>query len=324
MTCFVKPAVRALVATCVAALAAGTTPATAQTASFRVLGESAGVAGPCQTFDFTSASAVAAVGGCLGDPLGSARGSAYAGHGQLGAESRANTNVGGAFARWQTTATSSDFVTFTSTDPNATSAIVSANLLFVGLFTIPVSGISTQSRLEGGGHLGGQQFSFLVQPNMADTNIQLSGLSVAGGILIDASGLSFALLRTTPVEVPLNQAIEFVLTLQDFSLAVNAGANTVTDFASAAIASQGLGNALVAPLAGSGLGMLNGNGVGLPIGIDAFQLPSGVTANSGDWLINNGRVAAAVPEPASWLLLIAGFGLVGAAMRRREVRITAA
>jgi hypothetical protein len=32
-------------------------------------------------------------------------------------------------------------------------------------------------------------------------------------------------------------------------------------------------------------------------------------------------VAGAVPEPASWALMIAGFGLVGAAMRRRSVRV---
>ena len=318
---FVKPAFRALLATCISALAAVATPAMAQTASFRVLGGSAGVSGPCQTFDITSSSAIAAVGGCLGDPLGSVRGTAYAGHGQLGAESRANTNVGGAFARWQTTATFSDFVTFTSSDPNATSAIVSANLLFAGLFTLPVSGTSTQSRLEGGGLIGSRQFSFLVQPNIADTTIQLSGLSLAGGILIDSSGLSFALLRTTPIEVALNQPIDFRLTLQNFALAVNAGANTVTDFASVADASLGLSRALFASPTGSGKGTLNGNGVGLPIGVDAFQLPSGVTANSGDWLINNNRVVVAVPEPASWMLMVAGFGLVGFARRRRNVRI---
>ena len=143
MTCFVNPAVRALLATCISVVAAVATPATVHAASFRVLGESAGVAGPCQTFDITSSSSVAAVGGCFGDPLGSVRGSAFSGPGQLGAESRANTNVGGAFARWQTTATFSDFVTFTSNDPGATTAIVSANLLFVGLFTLPAPGIST-------------------------------------------------------------------------------------------------------------------------------------------------------------------------------------
>jgi PEP-CTERM motif len=32
--------------------------------------------------------------------------------------------------------------------------------------------------------------------------------------------------------------------------------------------------------------------------------------------------AAGVPEPASWTLMIAGFGLAGAAMRRRNVRIS--
>ncbi|WEK41727.1 MAG: PEPxxWA-CTERM sorting domain-containing protein [Candidatus Sphingomonas colombiensis] len=32
-------------------------------------------------------------------------------------------------------------------------------------------------------------------------------------------------------------------------------------------------------------------------------------------------VAGAVPEPATWAMMIAGFGLVGAAMRRRAVKV---
>ena len=31
----------------------------------------------------------------------------------------------------------------------------------------------------------------------------------------------------------------------------------------------------------------------------------------------------AVPEPSSWAMLVAGFGLAGAALRRRERRLTA-
>ena len=37
--------------------------------------------------------------------------------------------------------------------------------------------------------------------------------------------------------------------------------------------------------------------------------------------VNELTLAAAVPEPASWALMIAGFGLVGAAMRRRALAI---
>jgi hypothetical protein len=36
-----------------------------------------------------------------------------------------------------------------------------------------------------------------------------------------------------------------------------------------------------------------------------------------------GTLAGAVPEPASWAMLIAGFGLTGAAMRRRRVAVAA-
>jgi PEP-CTERM motif len=299
------------------------TPAVAQNASFRVIGESAGVAGPCGTFDITSSGAVAAVGGCLSDPLGQARGAAGASNGQLAAESRANANVNGQFANWQTTAQFNDFVTFSSTDPNATTAIVSANLLFAGLFTVPVSGISTQSRLQGGGSIGSRHFSFLVQPNVGNTDIQLDGIAVVGGALSESSGLSFALLRTTAIEVALNVPIDFRLTIQNFALAVNAGANTVTDFASA--------TSIANPTAAFGsasqgeFGTLNGNGVGLPIGIDAFELPTGVTVNAGTWLVNNRRISLAaptVPEPASWAMMITGFGLIGGMLRRRVTKVS--
>jgi hypothetical protein len=35
------------------------------------------------------------------------------------------------------------------------------------------------------------------------------------------------------------------------------------------------------------------------------------------------RVDPGVPEPASWAMLIAGFGLTGAAMRRRRIAVAA-
>lgn len=41
--------------------------------------------------------------------------------------------------------------------------------------------------------------------------------------------------------------------------------------------------------------------------------------NDGRWLLDNVRVVAAVPEPATWAMLILGFGLAGAAARRRRL-----
>ncbi len=35
----------------------------------------------------------------------------------------------------------------------------------------------------------------------------------------------------------------------------------------------------------------------------------------------NGAVQGAVPEPATWAMMIMGFGLVGATMRRRSVKV---
>ena len=48
-------------------------------------------------------------------------------------------------------------------------------------------------------------------------------------------------------------------------------------------------------------------------------------AGNGQYLANSSGTAtlAAVPEPASWALMVAGFGLVGGAMRRRVHFVTA-
>jgi hypothetical protein len=66
---------------------------------------------------------------------------------------------------------------------------------------------------------------------------------------------------------------------------------------------------------------LFGNGGGAPTGTYYFQL---TTAGGQNLLVTSMTAAtAAVPEPASWALMIGGFGLIGAAMRRRQsVRVT--
>jgi hypothetical protein len=50
---------------------------------------------------------------------------------------------------------------------------------------------------------------------------------------------------------------------------------------------------------------------------------AGTTAPGGSQLASQLKLLAlpAIPEPATWAMLIAGFGLTGAAMRRRRAAI---
>lgn len=56
------------------------------------------------------------------------------------------------------------------------------------------------------------------------------------------------------------------------------------------------------------------------IAFDSIQL-SNITGN--DFIMDTLRFDGAVPEPASWAMLITGFGLTGAAMRRRRAVVVA-
>jgi hypothetical protein len=53
----------------------------------------------------------------------------------------------------------------------------------------------------------------------------------------------------------------------------------------------------------------------LPTGLSPFVL----TTSGHDQMLLTSMVAASAPEPAVWALMIGGFGLVGAALRRRRV-----
>lgn len=69
----------------------------------------------------------------------------------------------------------------------------------------------------------------------------------------------------------------------------------------------------------SGLGLLTGvNYFAVSSGFDNTDFGAFTLTITGPGNVIGGSTTGAVPEPASWALLIAGFGLTGAAMRRRR------
>jgi hypothetical protein len=115
--------------------------------------------------------------------------------------------------------------------------------------------------------------------------------------------------------VPFNQAAGWVSSAWDFS---RPGEVRFTGIYALSGASEsiGLSKQLIA-FANGGLSVMFGSTSKL-----FLDLPTNVSfvSNSGVLLQGN---AGAVPEPASWAMLISGFGLVGAVARRRRITVAA-
>lgn len=186
-----------------------------------------------------------------------------------------------------------DTLLFSSTNPNATSAVVSANLLLHGIMDFAAGQGAAADSVEGAVTLNQGFFFFRFFNNSIDGfSIEQNPFSVSGTL----GPTTDAVLTTPLVEVALNTPIILRLRLQSSASTGGNGAVAATDF---------------------------GGSFKFVSGSDAFNLPDGVTVNAGTWLVDNRFIdpLAAVPEPASWAMMIAGFALAGLGVRRRRPRV---
>jgi hypothetical protein len=230
---------------------------------------------------------------CFRADVGEAAGSAVASAGHLGASANAASHNGDSlFAGIESEAGFVDnFLIFTSSDPLATTASVSANLILDG--TLWATGNVASAGIRGGIELGrgGGGFTYVV--------IQDGSLDTArNDFIIDSGSVGPTTnlhMHTAFIVVPLNSPVSF-----NMFLLAGAGASGPATFA---VSDFSANSFKFAPT--------------------AFALPDGVTVNGGDYLVNNHFVdplapVGGVPEPAAWALMILGFGAAGAMIRRRR------
>jgi hypothetical protein len=230
---------------------------------------------------------------CSRADVGTASGAATSAPGHVAAMAVADSHNGDSLvAKIGSEAIYLDFLTFTSSDPNQHFANVAANLLLDGILS--ASGPVAGGDLELFVVLNGQGFG--LRENLTQDgsfHVTQDDFEVLGGTLGSVTNAS---LRTSFVTVALDAPILFRLQLQTGAGASGPGSHGESDF--------GLHSFKFAPT--------------------AFFLPDGVTVNAGDYLVDNRFIdplaptGGGVPEPASWTLMIAGFGLAGAALRRRR------
>jgi hypothetical protein len=230
---------------------------------------------------------------CNRPDVGTVFESAVASFGHLGAFAQADSHTDSSLGTGISAETVfEDTLIFSSSNPNATVAEVSANLFLHGVMDFAAGQGAAADSVEGAVTLNGAFFFFRFFNNSTDGfSIEQNPFSVNGTL----GPTTNAVLTTPLVQVALNSPIILRLRLQSGASAGGNGAVAASDF---------------------------GGSFKFVSGSDAFNLPDGVTVNAGTWLVNNRFVdpLSAVPEPASWALMIGGLGLVGTALRRRTLR----
>ena len=292
-----RPSLKQLIAGAIAAAALGGASGTAAATMTGSVGATSGSIGDCGEAKTQTGSAPVSLALTCGDRFGVLTATAFAAVGHVGATARSATFGGTSTPALPTAvATYSDFLIFTSTDPNATEAEVSVNVFVDGVLNAALGDPSVFTQA------GAAFDAFVVLTGRLDIRESLNGegglftqsnFGLVSGVLGPAP---HGMLRSPTLIVSLNQPIFFEMGLEVGNVTSGPGASARSEF---------------------------GHTFALPTGMDVFNLPDGVTVNAGDYLVNNRyfdptAVTADVPEPASWALMIAGFGFVGGALRRRR------
>ena len=253
--------------------------------------------GNCVIPGLVSGSDPVSTSGICADSRGLSDGRASSNFGHIGGRSEGVTlGNSGIVAAFGTTSIFTDQLMFTSSDPDATVADVAVNLILEGVLNAAAdaaNGGDAGSEVGGFVQIGGD--AFLLQYAVHSDGVFFvihQQLGLTGGIAGPKFNGSFV---SPTVHVALGSPTSFTLFLETNAAAVGSHGSALSDFS---------------------------NSFKLPTGSDAFNLPAGVTVNAGDWLVNNRFIdplaLGGVPEPASWALMIAGFGLSGALVRRRR------
>jgi len=227
-------------------------------------------------------------------PIGGASllaGQAAATFGHVGGSTSAAVGAGyfGTAFGISTRSTFEDFVTFSSEDDSVTHVLVAANLAFSGAMNSTAFATGSVDLMYS---LSGVIPTRLFSAN-DDSGVIRNDFGVAQGSV--SGTVNNALLRTGAFLAPVDTPLLMSLTL---------------------ITGAGVGGSGSPESATSHFS----NSFEIPLGMDAFVLADGVTANAGAWLVDNRRVGptTAVPEPATWAMLLMGFGGLGAMLRRRR------
>jgi hypothetical protein len=243
----------------------------------------------------TGATTVHAAASCFSAQVGTANGEAVAATGHVGALSQADSHNGDSLvAKIGSAASYEDFLTFTSSDPFATTTPVSVNLLLDGILETsgPFGAANFRLALFFAGHDFDERFA-ISSFGIGDVIHQFI---LEGG---EIGPVTDAALGTPTFIIPLNSPLHFELLLETGAVASGPG-------------SHGL----------AGFGAHSAKFASTP-----FDLPDGVTVNAGDYIVNNRFIdplapVDGVPEPTGWALTIAGFALAGSLLRQRRILIT--